>query len=352
MYRRKRNIRAFAVFCVLALASIAVAAPPGSLGTIPQTLKPLTDSEKRQVTEYVQYWADQLGEPRTSAGDAAKAAQKLIDPPNAGNVSSIFLSAYAREATPLLENILNGDSNFTAVQAAKVMGFLGTPDALEKLLPWCDASREDRTAVRLLASRGCQVLINRTVKDQVINERQLSSALRQLKQAAVDESNWLVLHRQFEALAAAKNETARLRQLEVFEAVVRNLERRPDETSPLMQSLTRAMSSLRDQYLNDFNVYQQQLDFGANLAPLLGRVFELANVHWEAAQPDPSAKESYEQAINISESLLSVIDHSVRAGSQSPSTNLPIAWNTGDRPRFQTDIKTWMNVLQAPPYSR
>lgn len=348
MIRRRRIVRSLAGLLALFASAAATAAPPTSLGAIVQTNQPLTGDQLQRIQRYVQYWAEQLASDQSAPADAAEASQRLLDPSSTNIASPIFLSAYGREALPRLRSMLEQENNFAAVQAARIMGFLGIPEALDELLPWCSLANEPRYAVRLWASKSCEVLIRRTRSAGVVNERQLAGVLRQLKQAAEREDNWLVLHRQFEALAATGSDAARQQQLEVFESILRRLQRNDAEPSPLMEALSRAMISFRDQFIR-LGV-QPQTDFGSELAPVLGQVFETALVHWDSAQQDPKARDVYGQAIQSSESLLRFIDQTLRPGAQSPRTDLSRAWSDGDRTVFEARTQIWMDVVQGPPY--
>lgn len=337
------------MLAVLTAAATTWAAPP-NLQISVLSANEITPSQQQRIDEYVTYWANQLGSTDSTAAETAQAAEKLIEPPTAPGTRSGFRVTYARAALPKLTAVLRQQQDdYRAVQAAKVIGFLGTPGALEQLVEFCDAESEPRASVRLWAARGCEVLITRTRDEGIIVDRDVVAALRSLRQAAEDEPNWLVLHRLFEAMAAAGSDTGRQRQLEAFDAVVERLEEL-DEPSDLMRAVTRAIVSLRDQYVR--MAPSQQTAYGRELGPVLGRVQQVASTHWDAAQSDPAMKKVYGQAVQLSESLLKLIDQNVRLGEPSPSTSLYLSWQQGNRPEFQSQAQSWMDVLNSPQYNR
>jgi len=347
---RTRTIRTVAVVLAMALASSMAAAAPPNLQIALLSADQLSPDQRQRVQEYVEYWTGQLADPETPLAEAVEAADKLIGPCTSPGARSAFRVAYARAALPKLTAILEQrDHEYRAVQAAKVMGLLGTPNALEKLVDWCDPQREPRQPVRLWAARGCELLIQQTQQQNLVNEREVNGALRSLRQAAEDEQDWLVLHRLFQAMAAAGNEASRQRQLEAFDSVTRRMEQ-ADTPSELTRAVTRALVSFRDQYIN-LAVGAEQRNFGKELGPMLDRVLQVASDHWEQVQQDALMKKVYGQAVQLSENLLKLIDPNVRLDARSPSTTLHAFWQQGDRPGFVNDVESWANVLRSPQYN-
>lgn len=353
MMWRKRLIRMLVGLIVMYSAQAALAAPPNlNISVITSTQSPKSDDLAR-ISEYVAYWTTQLGNGQASAPEAAQAAQQLIDPAMTNNAGASFLSAYSSKIVPALRDVLKKNKDeYRAVLAAKVLGFLSTPDALEELCQWLDSDMEKRSAVRLWAARGSQLLIRRLAADAAaggMNERQINTALRRLQDAASREDDWLVMYRQFQAMAAANTETGRQRQVDAFKAVATRLKRSDGEQSKLMDALSRVMFSFRNQFL--LLNQQQQRSFGAQLAPLLGEVFDIALVDWDTAQANPEAKLIYGQAVQQCENLLRFI-HTTIQGQQPPSSALFTAWNANNRAKFESDTKSWRNVLTQPPYGK
>lgn len=351
MMWRKRCIRTLVGLIVMCSAQSALAAPPNLNISVITSNQALKSDDQARVDEYVRFWTAQLANGQSSAAEAAQATQQLIDPAMTNSAGASFLSTYSSKIVPALRDVLKRNTDeYRAVLAAKVLGFLSTPDALEELCQWSDSMIEKRVAVRLWAARGSQLLIRRLSADAAaggMNERQINSSLRKLQDAASSEVDWLVMYRQFQAMAAANTETGRQRQIDAFKAVAKRLKENGGEHSKLMDALSRVMYSFRNQFL--LLNQQQQRQFGAQLAPQLGNILDVATVHWDAAQGDPEAKLIYGQAVQQSENLLRFI-HTTIQGQQPPSTALYTAWSTGNRPKLEGDSKSWQNVLNAPPY--
>jgi hypothetical protein len=191
------------------------------------------------------------------------------------------------------------------------------------------------------------------VFDHAVNQ-----AARTIGRAAAAETDWIALLRQFEALAAvgaalrqkdgAGAATVTTVQLEALAATIQRLEQSRDGTSDLMRAVHPTLYHLRNTWLNN---PAEQKSLGAQLAPLLGRVFDVATAQWEVAQRNPDLKNVYGGAIKISEDLLALIDRQLRSAG-TPQTASQAAWNSGDKPRFEAERSKWLAVLAGPPYAK
>jgi hypothetical protein len=90
---------------------------------------------------------------------------------------------------------------------------------------------------------------------------------------------------------------------------------------------------------------------GKSLAPVLHDLCTVAQVHWDRAQADAAARQSYGGAVNISENLLKVIDSRVRPATPPPRSEMWPAWSDRDKARFVTGNNQWGSVIKQPPYS-
>ena len=118
----------------------------------------------------------------------------------------------------------------------------------------------------------------------------------------------------------------------------------------LMQAVYPALKRMRD----DLIVLgrEEQQSFGRVLAPVLCDICSVAQAHWDSAQDDLVAKIAYGGAVQISESMLLLIDPELRPGQRAPKTALGRAWKDRDEPRFTADHDKWQSIIAKPPYKQ
>ncbi len=334
------------VICSVTLVAFAVAVrtavgiPPAisHLADDPQ----LTESNRQAMRVFSEYWCQRLADddPKT----AGEARAKLLDPFKAVQVSEVFRMEYTKAALPELQKAIEGGKPLAAVNALQVVARLGTPRALETIYE--NASIEDQASfsIRLWAAKAFLV----AARDGTLPTNEINKALRQFGYAAGREPEWLVLRRQFEAIASVDSPVSREVQVSILRETTGRMAKVGDPPSPLMQATYPALKLLRDEYLRLPAV--EQKPFGKELAPVLSEVCSVANSHWDSAQEDPGAKELYGLAVQISESMLLLIDPDQRPGQQTPRTQLGPAWRERNAPQFRADYGKWQAVLSRPPY--
>ncbi len=322
----------------------AASAQPQPVDRLASKTTPFTAQERVQVEQYVGYWVDQLAS--GEANSIREAVRALNEPLGAINLTLIFRDEYSRAVVARLEELFaTSPGNEVAINALKVAGLLGTERALNLMVERSDPRRESSDAVRLWAAKGFALLVN----DEGLRGRQMTRQTRDLARHARNEENWLVLRRQFEALAAAGGSLDQ--QIEVLHAVADRL-MKEDSPSRLIEALNRALVLLRNQWLNLRDTREQQR-FGAAAGPAVVRVLELADSHWEAAIEDKRARGWYGAAIQSAETLLIAIDLQVRQGRATmPADALDTAWSSRDAGAFRRQVGAWRDVTSRDPYGR
>lgn len=337
---------AFVVFILGVVVSAALGDPRPIAGLVGHSA--LTPQQRDQIRTYAEFYCDQLATGDIPAVERAK--RQLLDPMRAPMVTGEFRSAYSKVLTPRLAAVIGGDNPHTAVNAIQLLGFLGTPAALDVLKDHLDSKDEDRFAIRLWAARAFKM----AAEAGRLEADDLNPLLRQLGVACRSETDPPVLLRQFEAIASVDSSIARDVLLDAVGKKLDTLQGQPGP-SQLMEAIYPALLRLRDQYLNPKLTAADQKVFGKDVAHLLGKVFEVGLAHWDKIQADGQTRteigRSYRGAIRLAENFLKTIDRTVRA-AEPPRTQLGAAWENADKPRFKAGHQAWRAVLTGPPYNR
>jgi hypothetical protein len=325
-----------------AVAASALAAPPPRITHLADSMT-LNEQQRQEIRAYAEYWTDMLLDEDPAAVDEAR--ERLIDPlVRPVQVGQSFRFTYADAALPRLERVIAEGSPQAAVIAMQFTGMLGTPRALETIVRHAALEDEQKFNLRLWAAKSFPLAVSKGVLP--INE--VDRALRELGDAASQEQNWLVLRRQFEAIASVKGNVSRDEQVRALRSATDRMDENAGP-SDLMQAVKPAVKLMLDEYLNLQPAQQEK--FGKSLAPVLCDLVTVANKHWDRAQEDDIARVNYGGAILISENLLRLIDRRVRPRQAGPRTELGPAWENQQKRRFNDDYEAWRSVLTRPPYS-
>jgi hypothetical protein len=320
----------------------ATAAPPPRITHLADAAT-LAQRDRSDIREYAEFWCAELKNQDPMAVDTAR--EKLADPlVRPVRVSEVFRFAYADAVLPHLTQILDDDSTQAGVIAVQIAAELGTPQALDTITDHASVDDEKDFGIRLWAAKGFPIAVGQ----KALTPNEIDRAVRLLGDAASKEPNWLVLRRQFEAIASVGGGASRDEQVRVLRATT---DRMVNQEGPcdLMQAAYPALKLMLDEYLRLDP--PQQRTFGKDLAPVLMDLVTVANNHWDSAQKDDVARVVYGGAINISENLLRLIDGTVRPSSAGPSTELGPAWHNRQKSRFTDDREKWLAVVSGPPYS-
>ena len=334
-------------FCILGLlvaaitAAAAVAAPPPRITQLADAAS-LSEGDRSAIREYAEYWCNELANEDPAIVDEAR--ERLADPlVRPVRVTEVFRFAYSDPLLPHLQGILREGTPQAAVSAMQIAGKLGTPQALETITDHASSDDEQAFGIRLWAAKSFPIAVGQ----KALPPNEIDRAVRLFGDAAGREPNWLVLRRQFEAIASVDGGASRDEQVRVLRSTTDRMDK---EEGPcdLMQAAYPALKLMLDQYLRlDPN---QQKDFGKELAPVLIDLVSVAQNHWDSAQEDAVARGVYGGAIHISENLLRLIDGTVRPRSAGPRTELGPAWQNRQKSRFSDDQEKWRSVVSQPPY--
>ncbi len=337
---------AFVALVLGAVVSGALGDPPPVNGLVGQD--PLSPQDRVQVRTYAEFYCNQL-----AVGDiptAEQAKRHLLDPLRSPVISGDFRLEYSKVLVENLAAVIDGDKPHAAVNAMQLIGFLGTDRALGVIKDHIDAQQEDCFEIRLWAAKA----FKKAAEAGRLEANDLNPLLRQLGVACRNETEPFVLLRQFEAIASVDSSIARD---VLLDAIGKKLDELQGQTEPsrLMEAIYPALVRLRDQYLNPRLTAADQKVFGKDIAGLLYKVFEVGSAHWNTIQADEKTRKefgrSYKGAIGLAENFLKAIDRSVRA-AEPPRTQLIIAWEDVDKPRFEAGHQDWHAVLNGPPYNR
>ncbi len=340
MISRRSISAALGIALTLALAPRADAAPPRISGL--SSVTRLSERDRDDIRENAEYWSARLESDRADEVDIAQA--KLLDPLKAVRVGELFRFEYSKALVPYLKKVVADAQPHAAVNGLQIAGMLGTPNALKIITDHASIENEKRFSVRLWAANAFPLAI----RQKVLPDNDINKALRQFGRAAAQETKWLVLQRQFEAIASVKNRVSRDVLITVLKATADRMGGEPGP-SELMLATYPALVLVRDEFI-DLDAADAE-SIGKSLAPVLCDVCTVAKKHWDGAQADAAASESYRGAVKVSESLLKMIDNQERPRQAGPRTELAPAWIRRDRVRFEGDHDNWREVLAGPPYN-
>ncbi|MHC4081257.1 MAG: hypothetical protein ACYS15_14890 [Planctomycetota bacterium] len=324
-----------------AVAAAASAAPPARITHLADSVT-LNEQQRQEIRGYAEYWCDELLAEDPAVVDEAR--EKLIDPlVRPVRVGQSFRFTYADATLPHLEEIIADAGPQAAVCAMQIAAMLGTPRALETIVQHSSIQDQQEFGLRLWAAKSFPIAVG----EEVLPLNEIDKALREFGDAASREQNWLVLRRQFEAIASVEGNVSRDEQVRVLRSTTDRMEAQ-EGPSDLMQAAYPALKLMLDEYLKLEPV--QQESFGKSLAPILCDLCTVANKHWDSAQQDDVARVTYGGAVHISENLLRLIDGRVRPRQAGPRTELGPAWKNRQKLRFSDDHEAWRSVLSKPPY--
>ena len=337
------------------IMAVAVLPTPPAHAAAPARINQLVDNanlserDRDDIRRYALHWA---GTREPDEVDEARA--KLIEPLRAIRVGDRFRFEYSRAVVPHLEKVILQGTTHAAVNSLQVVALLGTPEALKVILAHASIDDEDDFGIRLWAARAFPIAVDQGVLPQ----DKINEALRKLEKAASREAaaagaadaplQWLVLQRQFEAIASVKNSVSRDVLAKVLKAVTQAMKKNQHGPSDLMNATYPALMLILNEYLTLDPANRKTV--GKSLAPVLCDLCRVAATHWAKAQDNEVARKSYGGAVHISENLLKLIDARIRPDQVRPRTELGGAWRSGDKHRFDLDRDKWSDVLRRPPY--
>ena len=347
------SISGLLLVTVAATLQSTLAATPARLGNLVDKSN-LTERDRRDIRQYAEFWGRQLLHEGAPA-DVNQARGKLGDPLRAVRVGEVFRFEYSDAVVIHLDKVVREGSPHAAVNAMQVLALLGTPSSLKVMLAHSNILQEPDLGIRLWAAIGFPT----AVRQNALPNNEINKALRDLGVAAAneartaigkrddDKTRWLLLRRQFEAISSVKSQTSREVQVKVIRSVTEAMDNQQGP-SDLMQATYRGLMLIRNEYLRLPAADQEMM--GKSLAPVLCDLCTVAAAHWDSAQEDDIARESYGGAVHVSENLLKMIDARVRPNQKGPRTELGPAWRNGKKGQFTNDHDKWRTLLMGPPY--
>ena len=235
------NTRILIFVFTLAMASMATAQVRSISSIVGESS--ISPADESKIQKYAEGWAQQL-----LADDAElleQAHTKLATPFD----SDVRMTTYARmlygkylkeEFAPLLDR--TNENEVAAVNALQILSLLGTEQACGVLLNHSDSSTEPRSALRLWASVG----LGTSFLTGELPVNRVERYAKLLSNFTNKETQWFVLSRQFDSLAALQGIPKLDRNnLDIFEALSFELQ---------TKSLVRLLASINSSSGTDLRV--------------------------------------------------------------------------------------------------
>lgn len=347
-----------AVAGVLSSRSLAQGAPR-PLGQDITGSTQISDEQRAAIKAYADYWCGMLNDEHSKPDQVEKARAELIRPLQQiqQNISPSFRFEYSKTLVPCLEQPIKCTSLHAAVNSIIVASKLGTDRAINLLLAHTDLQTQSCWQIRLQAAFGCQGLL----QGEALDVRKMSEAVKKLRDAAKREDNNLVLRHQLAAIDAAdhsplKPEERQQMRAALVDAVITVVDQiarnaAAPEPSPLVDGVHSAVVLLRSKFVQA-NTMQgpEKEDVAKKLGPSLGQLLSYASTHWTAIQADENAKKRYGMMVGSWEGFLGHLATSAKPGGNGPATELRKPWDTGDKAKFDTDLRLWLDIVNQPPY--
>lgn len=353
MHARKQSLTMFACGLVLITAAATSAqTPPERPDRSDITAPELSSAQVEKVRSFVTYWMGQMSGTEAKPANVLAARQQLLGVLTTLGISPHCRFTFAQEAAPVLRDTIDAGNALGVSNAFIVLSFIRNDQAMELALDYADVRQEDRAHVRQMASRAVQVLL----RDGRLDPAQSVGYVRRLREAAEHETSNLALRYQLASLAMIGepsrdpnvniDDTARTELAAAMDEVVRTISEQDGQTPcELVDAYRLGVREYLEVYIKLDQAEQERL--GRQLSPTLGRFLEAVGKHWAGAQHDNGWKTMYAAAIEVTESLLTVIDQRVRRGSATQSPNAHDAWEAGDKPAYERGVQSWLQIHSA-----
>ena len=294
------NYRVLSPCIITTICCIAVAQPQYRITNIVARTT-INDDDAIKIKNYASGWAQALL--TTDSSELIDAQRHLIEPlePEVG-ISSYARSLYGKALKDSFAVILSeeSDNEMAAVNALQVLSLLGTDQACRILLDHA-SDGEERSSLRLWSSIG----LGKSFKSGVLPTRRIMSNANLLADCASRESEWYIVARQFDSLAAMQD--------------VPDLDRR-QQTELENQSLqlqTRALQELLDDLKNTAGGDKR----------VRALAFILPSLRFQLIEPGIDAAARSEAQKNILPALIDFVDYSTaRAKVDRSNTDLLAAY--------------------------
>jgi hypothetical protein len=361
-FTRRLAWRQFAVAAAVAwVHSIALGQAPTLDRSILTASSPLSEAQSTTLKDFVSRWASDL----SSASDPREvtaARNALTEPARDPSATPVFRRAFSGAVLAQITPIVEGKDLRRAINGLQVARFLRSPESVELIAGRLSPTAEANPAKRLAAAS----TLAAAVLDADLSPVQCDGITRNLLAAARAESDDQILLQEMKVLNGitrrsnlppASAEAALVAQVTIFGGLVQGVLASPNADAR-MASVARALISLRNQWLELSRPQASKL--GPVLGSSIGKVLEIADRHWESARNDPSVQSAYEISVATGETLLRLIDRTMRPNAYSPpkpgakddeARALASAWTGGDKDGFSKEVRRWNGIVKAAPYS-
>jgi len=194
------NIRLTSFFIALLCTPVAMAQPRSISNIVDQSS--ISNDDEQKIQKYAVGWAELLL--AEDADTLEQARGKLVDPfePNVRMTpyARNLYGKYLKEGFQPLLNQSNANE-MAAVNALQVLALLGTEQACGVLLKHADVSTEPRPTLRLWSSVG----IGTSFLTGELQDNRIERYAQLLSNFTNKETEWFVLARQFDSLAALQS---------------------------------------------------------------------------------------------------------------------------------------------------
>lgn len=316
-----------------------------------------TDAQKAAIGSFASKHAAAIEESSNPA-DLEAARLALVAPSRDPAATPAFRKAYATVLVAELGPVAKGSDLRRAVNAMQVLRFTRSPDALDVILERAAPSAEPDAGKRIAAGS----LAIDAFEDLDAANVYYESAARRLRDASAAETDWLALQQKFAAIATAarrkdlpgENSRNVRRAFAEAMAAVAKASKASTAADPRMQAVQRALVGLRNDLLAASQADRSAL--AKSLMPALVDVVAAASAQWSAGHADKALDAAYGSTMNSCEVILRLVDRGERpqayAGTKPEGDTrvLAAAWESGDKARFDAELKRWTEVVSAAPY--
>lgn len=351
------------------IAAMAAVVVPATAGAQSPTLdrailtasSPLDAAKTAALKGFVTRWTSDLAQ-SSDPTEITAARNALTDPARDPSASPIFRRTFSGVVLAELRPIIEGKDLRRAINGLQVARFLRSPESVDLIASRLSPTAEPDAAKRLSAAS----TLAAAVLDADLSPVQCDAITRDLVSAAGQEKDDQVLIQEMKVLggiarrpglAPASAETALGGQVKVFAVLVDSVAGSP-KADARMVSVARALVSLRNQWLELSR--PQSTKLGPALGPAIGKVLDIAERHWDTAHASPETQESYEIAVATGETLLRLIDRTLRPNAypapkpgakDDEARVLASSWSSGSKDAFTAEVKRWAGIVAAAPYT-
>jgi hypothetical protein len=276
--------------------------------------------------------------------EVVTARETLIKPLTRVGTSAVFREAFGDEFVKNAQQTLEGSKPFNAHNAFIVLAFVRTGDSAEYLARSLMTSPTSNTGRRIAAS-SMLVLSLRTTPPELIRPRQFNSIIRSIVTGSAQETSWVVLQHEFEALVEIGSnpnvpDDIRAKAIEQEAHVLKTTLDRiaQGNSTQLARSISPIVLMLRSQFISLEGSIRR--NFVTNIQPALVTVIDAGERAWGNIRSNAFLEKSYGDAIYQA----TVLARLVAGGTRAPSSDPADYWRSGDRGSYSQTVQEWMQL--------